>query len=112
MRAILKLVHDTTADQVRSGKLNLYQVLQLLTDVHSRRDSVQENYSFELQGHTYQFNSREFLNLLMRSRNQLVVNSLFERKPSQPKALFRALGARADVAANGQKVPQEVRSDV
>lgn len=85
MRAILKLVHDTTADQVRSGKLNLYQVLQLLTDVHSRRDSVQENYSFELQGHTYQFNSREFLNLLMRSRNQLVVNSLFERKPSQPR---------------------------
>jgi len=82
MRAVLKLVHDTTADQVRSGKLNLYQVLQLLTDVHSRRDGAQETHSFELQGHTYQFSGREFLNLLMRSRNQLVVSSLFERRPS------------------------------
>ncbi len=84
MRSVLKLVHDTTTDQVRSGKLNLYQVLQLLTDVHSRRDGVQETYSFELQGHTYMFNGREFLNLLMRSRNQLVVNSLFDRKPTRP----------------------------
>ncbi len=83
MRAILKIIHDTTTDQVRSGRLNLYQVLQLLTDVRSRRDGALENYTFELQGHTYQFNAREFLNLLMRSRNQLVVNSLFERRQTK-----------------------------
>lgn len=82
MRAILKLIHDTTADQVRSGRLNLYQVLQLLTDVRSRRDGGLDNHSFELRGHTYSFNSREFLNLLMRSRNQQVVSSLFERRSS------------------------------
>jgi len=85
MRGVLKLVHDTTAEQVKSGKLNLYQVLQVLTDTRSRREGNYDKYVFELQGHTYLFNAREFLNLLMRSRSQQAVSTLFVRKTAKSK---------------------------
>ena len=75
---ILRLIHDTDQATVRAGQMSLVQVLRLLTDLDTRKQSEDHVFQFEIEEQSFSFSQRAWQDILLRGRNQLVLGALYK----------------------------------